>query len=375
MRLSVLAVCCALWASCSDATSTAATSSQQPAPLPPAIEHDFGVIPHPERREHDLVLDLSPLGRRCIPLRANLDCSCGRAELRIRTADGSERAIDGSPNPDNAVGPGEVLLVRVTLDTVTKEAVDLPKTTSRGHVVLQPVDDRLGRQRIQWPILVRYGIDAPVALHPFAALDFERVPMSATPVLETTLRGDENHPGMKFLGVESTDPALVATLEPAGDHTRLRVRCQPGAFGHHRAAVGVRTDHAQGYHVILPVTWKVVPDLEVTPMAKISFRANLTRPQTPAEAVGQFVVVTDHDLRRSPEFTVHELVDEADRDAAADFAVEILPIPGQPRRHRLSVRYLGSRSEPFRGRLVLTKNGDEGPFLTIDLAMFQNRDS
>ena len=110
-------------------------------------------------------------------------------------------------------------------------------------------------------------------------------------------------------------------------------------------------------------------------MAKISFRANLTRPQTPAEAVGQFVVVTDHDLRRSPEFTVHELVDEADRDAAADFAVEILPIPGQPRRHRLSVRYLGSRSEPFRGRLVLTKNGDEGPFLTIDLAMFQNRDS
>ncbi|MEO6597877.1 MAG: hypothetical protein ABIP94_24305, partial [Planctomycetota bacterium] len=100
------------------------------------------------------------------------------------------------------------------------------------------------------------------------------------------------------------------------------------------------------------------------------FRADLSRAQGPAEITSQFVLVTDHDERRSAEFAVHEIVADDSRDAAASFAVTFAPIPGQPRQHRLFVRYLGGQTDGFRGRIVLTKSGAEGPFLTIELVAF-----
>lgn len=372
MRLLVATTCCTLWTACSDAANPAKPVPQEPRG-PALVEHDFGVIPHPEKREHDFVLDVSNLGGRFIPLRAHLDCSCGHADLRIRGADGTERGLDGSPNPANVVGPDERLIVHVVIDTVTKEAVDVPKTASRGHVVLQPADDRTGGRRIQWPLLLHYGIDSPVVVQPFAAIDFGRVPRSATPEIRTSIRGDERHAAMKFLRVSSSDDDIQATLEPTGDHVRLVVRCRPRDLGSHRALVSVETDAASGFRVNLAVTWKVVPDLEATPMAKVSFRADLSRPQTADEAIGQFVVLTDHDPRRPPEFAVHEFVDDAGQDAAGSFAVDLQPIPGQPRQHRLTVRYAGGRTEAFRGRLVLTKHGADGPFLPIEIAVFPTR--
>ena len=362
MRVANLAAACLL-AACSDPVAD---------PKLAALEHDFGVIPHGEKREHEFLFDLKSLGEPYVPLRVHLDCSCGLADMRLRHRDGSERSIDGSPNPAFAAGPDETLVVHVVIDTNRKEAVDLPKTTSRGYIVLQPTRDQTGNLRLNWPLVLRFGIDAPVVLHPFAALDFGRIPVSGTGEMITTLRGDEQHQDLKFGPVASTDPHVTLELEPAADNIVLRARCQPGEPGNYRAIVAIDTS-LPGYRVHLDATWKVVPDLEASPMAKVSFRADLSRAQNGAEAASQFVLVTDHDARRSPEFTVHQIVGDDGRDVRKSFEVTLVPIPGQARQHRMLVRYVGGLVLGLRGKVVLTKDGATGPFLPIELVVFPTK--
>jgi hypothetical protein len=229
-----------------------------------------------------------------------------------------------------------------------------------------------GLQRVQWPFLIHFGIDAPVDLRPFAALDFGRVAGSQTASVLTTLAGDQNHPDLRFLDVTSSDPYLDVELEPADGHTVLRARCRPGEPGNYRAIVSVGTS-LPGYRIDLAATWKVVPDLEATPLDRIAFRARLDEAQEQGFERRQFVLVTDHDSRRSPEFSVHRVVDLADHDASSHFAITIEPVPGNDRQQRLMVRYLGGLSAAFRGKIVLTKDGQGGPFLPIDVAVFPDQ--
>jgi hypothetical protein len=361
-----------------------ATCGQQPVapPAPPTtpstapllLEHDFGMVPHGELRQHEFRLDLGRLPEVYVPLRVHLDCSCGTADLRLRAADGSERFVEPSGLPTNLPRDGEQLFVRVTIDTTNKEAVDLPASVSRGFVVLQPLFDATGNQRIQWPLQLRFGIACPVELRPFAALDFGKVPQSRQPEVLTTLRGDTEHAAARFGPVASGHPALTATLEPGPDHTVLRVRCRPNELGNHRALLAIDTDLAGGYRIHVPVTWKVVPDLEATPLAKISFRTTLERAQPATEDERQFVLVVDHDERRPAEFVVHRIVAADGRDVAAHFAVRFVAMP-DPRQFRLHVRYTGGLREPLRGSIVLTKDGDRGPFLPIELVVFPAKDA
>ncbi|MBX3463130.1 MAG: hypothetical protein KF830_08160 [Planctomycetes bacterium] len=345
----------------------------RPLAPPPSLAHDFGVIPHGSSRQHDFLLDLAALEGEWVALHVHLDCSCGRAQLLLRAADGQERPVDGRPSADNRPRPGEQLVARIVIDTAEREAVDLPATTSRGQVVLQSLADASGRHRQHLPLLLHFGVDAPVVLQPFAALDLDRVPTCRTGEAWTTLRGDEGHPQVRFVAVETSDPALDAVLEPADGHTLLRVRCRPTTVGNHRALVGVRTDLPDDYTVRLPVTWKVVPELEALPMAKLSFRADLGREQTQAEAHAQFLVLTDHDATRTAEFVLRQLVDDAGEDARAAFAVDFAPVPGQPRQCRLHVRYLGGHPDGFRGRMVIARPDTETPQLAIDLVAFPSR--
>lgn len=345
------------------------------APQPQALSHDFGTVPHGETRQHDYVFDLRELhapDRRYMPLRAHIDCSCGRTQVLIRDRAGQERVIDGRPDPQNAPGPDDTLLVRLFLETKTKDAVDLPATQSRGFLLLQPVGDRDGSQRISWPFLVQFGIDSPVVLRPFAELDFGRVPNCTSPTIETTLRGDEHHRNVQFGAVTSTSPDLEATLEKAADDYVLRVRCRPSTFGNHGAVVQVATDLPGGYSVNLGVKWKVVPDLEAAPLDKLSFRGDLSVAQTEQQAASQYLLVVDHDPARPAEFVVRELVDSAGNDATQHFAVKLVPVPGSSRQQRMFVRCLGGLSAEFRGRIVLGKPGGaaDGPSLSIELAAF-----
>jgi hypothetical protein len=365
------AVISCLLASCGE-TPPKAPAHQGP-PRPPAAEFDFGVIPHGESRTHDYVLDVRSLGTDYVPLRAQLDCSCGRAQIILRDKKGNERLVDGSPTSVNAPTPDETLIARLFLDTITKDAVDLPHTTTRGSVLLQPLHDRDGSLRVQWPLIVHFGIESPVELHPFAAIDFERVPQSRTPEILTNLRGDAAHRDIRFGAITCTDPAIVATLQPDGDHFVLRTRCTPGEVGNHNAVVSIATSLESGYKVNVGVQWKVVPDLEARPMAKLSFLCNLTREQRKDEIASQFLLVADHDPARGGEFAVHKLVDDQGHDARSSFEVTFVPIAGPDQQHRMFLRYLGGQPNGFRGSLVLGKGGATGPFLTIELVVFAGK--
>jgi hypothetical protein len=363
-----IVVCAGCFGSCSDQTG------KGPPPLASVqgtlspLEHDFGVIPHGESRQHEFALDLTPLAEPFAPLRVHLECSCGHADLRIRHRDGTERFVDGAPTPANVPGRDEQLIVHVQIDTRRKEAVDLPIAPARGFVVLQSTADPQGTTRVQWPMLLRFGVDSPVELRPFATLDFGRIATSQTGELITSLRGDENHRDIAFGPVTSSDPNLTVTLEPAADRHTLRAHCRPSQLGNQRAAVTIGTS-LPNYEVRLEATWKVVPDLEATPLPKISFRAKLSEPQTERDAEGQFVLVSDHDTRRSAEFTVQQIVGADGRDRTSNFVTALVPVAGRPRQHRLFVRYAGGLSDLFRGTVVLTKNGSDGPFLPIELAV------
>jgi hypothetical protein len=350
-----------------------AAPPQSPSRQPPlALEHDFGVIPHGESREHEFALDLARLPERWVPLRVHLECSCGHAELRIRATDGTERVVDHSGSAANIPGNSERLVLHVVLDTKLREAIDLPPTSSRGYVTLQLATDITGVTRIQWPFVLKFGIDAPVELRPVATLDFGRVALSRRGSVTTTLRGDQRHANATFGPVTSSDPAVTVELEPADDHWLVRAACTPHHARSDRATVSIATS-IPGYTLQLAAVWKGVPDLEATPLAKVSLRADLTRAQRAEEAVGQFVLVTDHDTRRRPEFTVHRIVDDGGRDLGPSLEVTFEPIPEQPRQHRMHVRYLGGLSQRTRGSIVLTKNGNAGPFLPIEVAVFPTR--
>ena len=347
--------------------------TEAPRKLDLAMDHDFGVVPHGARRSHEFELDLDLLGQPFVPLRVHLECSCGTADLRYRDGDGNERFPDGSAFGRNLPADGEKTFLRVELDTRKKEAVDLPKTASRGYVLLQQVQDPTGLGRVRWPFVIRFGVDAPVELRPFAALDFGAVAFSMTGELITTLRGDENHRDLRFLEARATDENLKVTLEPDGDRTVLRTTVVPNELGNHRAAIAVRTSDPE-YVVGITATWKAVPDLEAAPMSKVTISTDLSRPQEERARLRQFVLVTDHDARRSPEFSVVEIVSDEGVDASSHFVCDLSPVPTGGRQQRLQVRYAGGLKAGFRGAIVLGKPDDAGaagaPRLKIDLVVF-----
>ncbi|MEC9047191.1 MAG: hypothetical protein VYA51_04200 [Planctomycetota bacterium] len=341
-----------------------------------ALDHDFGVLPHGAARTHEFEIDLSQLGEPYIPLRVHLECSCGRADLRYRDEAGRERFPDGSAFGRNLPATGERAFLHIELDTRKKEAVDIPKTASRGYILLQQVQDPNGMGRIRWPFVIRFAIDAPVELRPFAALDFGAVPQSMRGQLTTTLRGDEGHRDLKFLDARSTDGDLQVTLEAKDELTVLRAVVTPNQLGSHRAAIAVRTSDPD-YQVGIAATWKVIPDLEAAPMSKISFTTDLNARQDAAALMRQFVLVTDHNADRTPEFTVAEIVAADGSDASRHFRAELSPVPTAGRQQRLAVQYLGGLKEAFRGRIVLGKPGEtsavEAPRIPIDLVVFHKK--
>jgi hypothetical protein len=364
---------------------TATPQTTQRAPL--ILDHDFGIVPHGEKRTHEFELDLDKLGEPYVPLRVHLECSCGRADLRIRSADGTDRYVDGTGHARNIPREDEKLILNITLDTARKEAVDLSSTISRGYVLLQQLDDHTGMARQRWAFVVRFGIDAPIVLQPFAALDFGSIAQSMTAEKQTTIRGDENHPDMQFLSVTTTDQNLKASLTADDGVVILKTRCYPGRTGNHRAQVEVSTNRPD-YKVVLEATWKVVPDLEAFPMNKISFSTRFEEPQDPALSVRQFTLVTDHNLLRKPEFLVQSVIDSDGNDASSMFEVKVTPVPTSDRQQRLQVRYLGGllakqqipdkSKTTFRGQIILAKRqpptpGAPSATLPIDLVVFPAR--
>lgn len=359
-RLALLGCC--LLAACGPADPPA-----KPGVLP-VLSHDYGTVPHGQAREHDFVVDLlGTLGPGWIAQGTQLDCSCARSRLAILDADGTVHPV-ARAHPAPLLQDGQKLIVTVLLDTAFKEAVDLKPVNSQGSIVLQRADSMYASDRKMWPMRLRFAIDAPVRLKPFAVLDFERVPVSVPRKLTTVLLSDIPNQPIAFGPASCADPRVQLQLLEREDKTLLETKFVPTEqTGSFRSLVTIDTDLPSGYQVKIPVVGKVVPDLEVSPIAKISLLTDLTRAQPETAAASQYVQVTDHDKSRPAGFVVAQVVDGSGADASDSFAVRFEPLDGDERTHRMYVRYTGGQAGEFRGEIVLAKDPEKGPFLPIQL--------
>lgn len=367
MSNSCLAASCLLmFAACGDPVETPTPGGAQL----PVVEHDFGIVPHGQSAVHDFVLDPHALGEDLIPLGVRVDCRCARYEMLLRSADGREREANGQPLPQFAAGPDEKLVVRMRLETADKEAVDVPKTQSRGILVLQPAGATNPEERVFVQIVFQYGIDAPVRLTPTAHVDFGNVPVCEQPVASTLLQSDLSERPIRFGPAQVDDPRVQARLEPVADGTLLHLTLNPEeAMGPFRTLVKIATDLEGDYLLAVPVSGRVIATLVAEPINKISL--GMFDFATTQE---NFVNVTDHDRTRSPEFQVVRLLDHEGRDASRYFEVRLEPIDGDPRSTRVFAKYLGGAPPPsFRGELLLAKDLEQGPFLPIDIVAFHRK--
>jgi hypothetical protein len=358
------------------AAAACSRSAQNPVPpnQPPALSFDFGVIPHGKARDHEFVLDTRKvLGGDFVAIGVSSDCTCSRSELFLRDGAGHARAIDGRPLPENAPRAGEVLVVHTQIDSAQKEPVDIGPVDSTANVMLQPVASGDPYARVRWPLLLRYSIDSPVRVKPFAVLDFGSVPRSRKPALECVLLSDIKGRPIRFGPVHCDDPRFECTLEPVDDFARLRVVFTPGHDAPKepfRQLVAIDTDlkegYEDGYRVKLAAVGAVVDDFEALPSDVLSFRADLRHEQPRDKATSQYILVIDHDGSRPAEFQVARFVDADGHDASRHFEVRFEPVAGDERTRRLFVRCLGGIEAPdFHAELVLAKDPIHGPFFPI----------
>jgi len=341
------------------------TEPWQPHP----VSVDFGMIPHGSVKTVRLGIDFPRDRGPMVPLAFRGNCSCASWAFVAVGKGGHERRSLGRPDAEHAVLPGEELFLELSLDTKRKEAATQKPVTSGGDVLLTDLGDKVGRVAI--PVAFTYGIEAPVELSPFAHVDFGALPMSRRYSVTLELR-PRAKPRVAFGPVRSDDPRVTAQLRQEGDLTVLDVRVVPDrahGLGVLAATVSVSTDLDDGYIVPIPVTGQFVDDVEIRPMERISFgRLDLTKPQT-----GE-VILRDHDLGRSPEFVVLGIRSVVGKGLAQHFSVELVPIPGDDRSTRLTLRYKGtySGSRAFRGFVDLGKSGVEGSVASLEFVGFGN---
>lgn len=333
---------------------------------PLVLRHDFGVIPHGEKPHHDFVVELARELGPLVPLVYRGDCSCTSYQLILRNRDGVERIAPGNRVSQYAIGADEQLLLRLAVDTSQKEPVDMAPIPLSGTLVLQ--DPAGQRPPIEVGVIFTYGIDCPVTLRPVAHLDFGSMPRTRSFTRRLELHGDGPDP-VRFGPVQSSLDRLTARLSPQGELTVLEATYTPdpdGAPGSFQAVLTVETDLG-GYSLKIPVSGRVLPDIGVVPMDKISLnRFDFAKP-----GADHFVIVTDNLRRLDRSWSLHSLRDGDGADARQYFEVHLEPLDGDPYSTRVRVEYTGGLEPPmFRGQLILAMDPEQGPFIPIELVAF-----
>lgn len=373
MHPSVITTLMLLLAACGDEQQQGPTRSAAPAPDLPGVEHDFGTIPHGEKRSHTFEIRIPGGGEGYAPVGFRSGCSCGSAQYMIRQTDGTVRNLAGRPFSEHALGKGEQLLLEVTIDTNLKEPTDVPVVTTHGLASVQHVPSE--QQRLTMPVVFHYAIDSPVEVLPKAHVDFGQLARSRpySQILELHPDGDA---AVAFGPVETSDPRLQASLREEEGVTLLDMRFEPGEHsvtGPVRMLIRVHTDLRDGegdaYALNIPVSGEVTPDIVVQPYARLGF--GHFDFSTPTE---RFVTVHDHDLARTPSFAVRSIKDSKGVPIDEHFECRLEQLPGRERSTRVVLRYLGTmKTKGFRGILVLQKP-EGGPTVDIDFVGF-NRQS
>ena len=342
------------------------------------LEHHFGVIRHGLTAEADLSVPLPP-GKTWIPVGFQRNCSCSHFVFVIRHPDGSETISMGQADPRFAIGPADELLLRITIETAEKESVDHEVVTIAGEFVAQALDSALDRYVL--PVLFRFGIDAPVELRPYGHLDIGDIARSISYRQSFELASDRP---VRFDEPRcfEPDPAapegrrrcedLEASIEQDGDAATLSLRFKAGSGrfdGPFAMQVEIATDLPDGYTVRMPVTGRVIPDIEVSPPRIFSFRQfDLTKPAS------QALVITDHDSRRSADFALGSIVDRNGADLSEHFSLSIEPIDGHRRSRHLVLSYDGGVvGSHFRGQVHLARATGGETAVSIDFVGFDRK--
>lgn len=341
------------------------------APTAPAevLSHDFGTIPHGEKREHRFLVP-TPTGRADIyPIGFATSCSCGLWDFLIRSPNGDERPT-GPAIADNVrtVQPGEELLLRLIIDTSKREAVDAPPVTFRGGVLLHADGDE---EPLRVPVTFVYAIDAPIRVAPAAHVDFGALPFCRSYAQTLELRADRTEPPVRMGPVRTSDPRLSAELRQEEGATLLDVRFAPRPDDREQnvsAAVYVDTD-LPDYALTIPVTGQITGAIIVEPSSHLGF--NKIDFMAPAEV---FAFVSDHDPGRDPAFVTLDIRNVNGASLADHFRVDLSPVDNMPRMSRMVLHYLGGfEGNAFRGIVRLAKPGSTEPLVEITFNAVNSR--
>lgn len=341
------------------------------------VEHDFGTIPHREQREARLILPVPAVGGPWTPVGFNRSCTCAQYAFVARGTDGVERVVagDGRPDPVGALGAGETLVLRLTIDTREKEAADLPAAWTPGQVILQGPPPQFTRATV--PVRFRFGIEAPFELTPSAHLALGDLPrpiryeqsmqihrrgraiqLGKPDVIELGPTGVLQHPVDVEVSLDAEpEPAiLTVAVRPSESRPDGPLRCE----------VRIPTDLPDGYELRIPISGSVVGAIVIEPPSVFSFG------RIPMDAEREMRLrLIDHDLARSADFVVLGVVADDGRDLAGDFDVVLERIEGRPRDRIVSFRYLGKlQATSFRGEVLLGKEADQPPLVRLPFVGF-----
>ncbi|MCA8958851.1 MAG: hypothetical protein KDC87_22425 [Planctomycetes bacterium] len=340
------------------------TKRQKPAlhQALPAPHHDFGTLDLGTSATCDMDIPL-PSGGAVIPQAYQGDCGCASGMLMIRRTDGSTEPIYGLSQDERTMQLGEKLVLRLTLDTRKKEALDLPRTVSHGFVGFKVVHGAAWRFDRQ-PIQFHYAIHTPIRVMPVSHVEFGELPMSSSPLVRE-LELSSNDPGRPLsLGTPTSNQDCVeARLVQSDGKTILRIQITPRTDERTSprvsCAVTIPTGIASYPKLVIPVTGKFIGDIEYEPSYTVSF--NLF-PFTKARE--GFVNLIDHDRRRPAGFSIVSLKSDQGEDLTRHFEVNLSSLSA--RKTRVTLNYRGTmRGKTMRAWLHLAKQPGGDPVARI----------
>lgn len=347
-----------VWAACS--------AGQAP---PKELYHDFGIIRHGLARDHLFEVPLPETidGEEIIPVTFLAQCSCASGTLMIRDPAGNRRLVSSLARPDARVRPGERVLLSLTLDTSTEEAVSVSRKLTQGEVRFESLRSTNPRP-YRVPVRFHWGIHAPVKLVPVARVDCRELAYAQHFSQKIELQNDQPGHELSLGEIHVADPRVSARISgaPPGpyllDITFRPDRKHSPVPGPFRTLVTIHTNIPNDpgrddfYALPIEIVGTVTEDIVVIPRPHLRFGKFDFR-----EKQELFVAIVDHDRSRPAGFVLDGIHSNNGVDLSEHFDVRFEPDRLDDRRTRVLVTYLGTFEGTWLlGELSLAKN-DKGP--------------
>ena len=315
--------------------------------------HDFGEIPHGEKRTHRFTITNRASQRVRLSSIRN-QCTCAFVDKTILAADGSKvsRAIHEPPRMVDGgwltleLHPGEKLVLDVRVDTTLRPPLD-HNEQAISQLNFEPQEAGTIKLLYRFRIKARLRILTKLAAskNPVVTIGNLTRGQVGHGVLELAPLAGQNFAVTKIDGLNENLKLFEAPASQEGGH-RWRIECASGDnIGPVRRELTFHTDLGGGYSLPILIEGSVVPALGILPYPRL----DLGRFDFKGTARKELTLI----WRRptfDPKFEVGKIkvVDKEGRDVAKHFRASIEDKGAQ--RWRLSLRYLGGcESERFEG--------------------------